>query len=53
MLDLTICRENKLQRYLSSLKNKYFFAKDVCDKIYHCRSKPTRIYGNPKTQSSI
>ena len=47
--DPTTCRENKLQRFFSSLKNKYFFTKDVYDNIYHCRSKPARIYGNPKT----
>ena len=49
--DPTICRENKLQRFLCSLKNKDFFNKDVYDNIYPCGpiSKPARIYGNPKT----
>ena len=46
--DLSICWENKLQRFVNCLKNKYFFTKDVYDNIYHCRSKPSRINGNPK-----
>ena len=46
--DLSLCRGNKLQRFVSSLKNKYFFTNDVYDNIYHCRSKPARINGNPK-----
>ena len=45
----TICRENKLQRFLRSLENKDFFNKDVYDNIYPCGSKPARIYGNHKT----
>ena len=47
--DPTICRENQLQRFLPSLKNKDFFTKDVYDNIYPCGSKPAKIYGNPKT----
>ena len=47
--DPTICRENKLQRFLRSLKSLVFFTKDVYDNIYPCQSKPARIYGNPKT----
>ena len=47
--DPTICRENKLQRFLRSLKNQGLFTKDVYDNIYPCGSKPARIYGNPKT----
>ena len=47
--DPTICRENKLQRFLRSLKNKNFFTEDVYDNIYPCGSKPARIYRNPKT----
>ena len=47
--DPTTCRENKLQRFLRSLKNKDFFTKDVYGNIYPCGSKPARIYGNPKT----
>ena len=51
--DHAICRENKLQRFLLTLKNKDFFTKDVSDNIYPCRSKPARIYGNPKTHKLI
>ena len=47
--DPTICRENKLQRFLRSLKNQVFFTKDVYDNIYPCGSKPARMYGNPET----
>ena len=46
--DTTICRENKLQRFSHSLKNKIFFTKDIYDNIYPCESKLARIYGNPK-----
>ena len=46
--DPTTCRENKLQRFLRSLKNKDFFTKDVYDNMYPCGSKPARIYGNPR-----
>ena len=47
--DPTICRENKLQRVLRSLKNKDFFTKGVYDNIYPCGSKWARVYGNLKT----
>ena len=47
--DPAICRENKLQRFLRSLKNKDFFTKDVYDNIYPYGSKPAMIYVNPKT----
>ena len=47
--DPTICRENKLQIFLRSLKNKVFFAKYAYDNTYPCGSKPARIYGTPKT----
>ena len=47
--DPTICRENKPQIFLRSLKNKDFFTKDVYDNLYSCGSKPAMIYGNPKT----
>ena len=47
--DPTICRENKLQRILRSLKNKDFFTKGVYDNIYPCGSKWARVYGNLKT----
>ena len=45
----TICRENKLQRFWRSLKDKDFFTKDIYGNIYPCGSKPARIYGNPRT----
>ena len=41
--DPTICRENKLQRFLRNLKHKDFFTKDVYDNIYTCGSKPVSI----------
>ena len=47
--DPTTCRENKLQRFVRSLKNKDFFTKDAYDNTYPCGSKPARIYGNCKT----
>ena len=34
--DPTIFRENKLQKFLRSLKNKDFFTKDIYDNIYLC-----------------
>ena len=47
--DSTICKENKLQRFLRGLKNKDFFTEDVYDNMYPCGSKLARIYSNPKT----
>ena len=32
--DPTLRREGNLQRFLSTLKNKYFFTKEQCDNIY-------------------
>ena len=46
--DPTLRRERNLQRFLSTLKNKYFFTKEQCDIIYVRESQPARIYGNPK-----
>ena len=43
--DTTICRENKLQRFLCSLKDKDFLNKVVYGNIYPCGSKPARMYG--------
>ena len=45
--DPTLLREGQLQRFLRRLKNKQFFTKEVCDKIYPSGSKPS-IYGLPK-----
>ena len=41
--DPTICREDKLQGFLQSLKNKDFFNKDVYDNRYSYESKSARI----------
>lgn len=47
--DPTICRENRLLRFLRSLKNIDFSNKEAYDNLYPCGSKPTSIYGNLKT----
>ena len=47
-VDPKLLRERQLQRFLRRLKNKQFFTKEVCDKIYPSDSKPPSIYGLPK-----
>ena len=46
--DPTLRREGNLQRFLSTLKNKYFFTKEQCDNIYAFDSQPARIHSIPK-----
>ena len=46
--DPTLRREGNLQRFLSTLKNKYFFTKEQCDNIYAFDSQPARIHSTPK-----
>ena len=46
--DPTLRREGNLQRFLSTLKNKYFFTKEQCDNIYAFDSQPARIRSTPK-----
>ena len=46
--DPTLRREGNLQRFLSTLKNKYFFTKEQCDHIYAFDSQPARIHSIPK-----
>ena len=46
--DPTLRRGGNLQRFLSTLKNKYFFTKEQCDNIYAFDSQPARIHSIPK-----
>ena len=46
--DPMLLREGQLQCFLRKLKNKQFFTKEVCDKVYPSGSKPASIYGLPK-----
>ena len=46
--DPTLRREGNLQRFLSTLKNKYFFTKEQCDNIYAFDSQTARIHSIPK-----
>ena len=46
--DITIYREEQLQRYLYSLKKKGLLDKNIYDKVYPSGSLPARIYGQPK-----
>ena len=46
--DLTIQREQSLQRYLRKLKKKNFFTKEEYKFVYPKGSQPARIYGLPK-----
>ena len=44
-------REASVQRFLCKLKQKNFFNKNECDKLYPSVSAPARIYGTPKMYS--
>ena len=51
--DPTYFRESQLQRRLLNLKKKVFFSLEVYDKVYPRGSKPTRVYGLPKTHKTF
>ena len=46
--DPRLLKEGELQRFLRKLKDKYFFTKEIYDKIYHSGTKPPSIYGIPR-----
>ena len=51
--DPTLTREGQLQRFLKKIKDKNLFDENKYKKIYPCGSKPTTVYGLPKTHKML